>query len=49
MTAGDVERHPSDGWLILPFETGQAFERWLGAHHADQPGLCRTPVITCTC
>lgn len=24
---------------VLPFETEQAFEAWLEAHHADQPGL----------
>jgi uncharacterized protein YdeI (YjbR/CyaY-like superfamily) len=39
MAAGEIERHPSDGWAILPFETGQAFEAWLEAHHADQPGV----------
>lgn len=39
MAAGEGERHPSDGWLILPFENGQAFEAWLEAHHADQPGV----------
>ncbi len=39
MTANEIERHPGDGWAVLPFETGQAFEAWLDAHHADQPGL----------
>jgi uncharacterized protein YdeI (YjbR/CyaY-like superfamily) len=39
MTAGEIERHPSDGWAVLPFATKQAFERWLEAHYADQPGL----------
>jgi uncharacterized protein YdeI (YjbR/CyaY-like superfamily) len=34
-----AERDPSDGWLVLPFATPQAFERWLDASHADQPGL----------
>ncbi len=39
MVAGEIERHPADGWAVLPFETGQAFELWLDAHHADHPGL----------
>jgi uncharacterized protein YdeI (YjbR/CyaY-like superfamily) len=39
VTANEVERHPSDGWAVLPFETRQAFEAWLETHHADQPGL----------
>jgi uncharacterized protein YdeI (YjbR/CyaY-like superfamily) len=39
MAEDEIERHPSDGWVILPFETKQAFEAWLDAHHADQPGL----------
>ncbi len=39
MVAGEIERHPADGWAVLPFETEQAFELWLDAHHADQPGL----------
>lgn len=34
-----MERHPSDGWAVLPFETGQAFEAWLETHHADGSGL----------
>ena len=33
------ERHPSDGWLVLPFATGAELEAWLDAHHADEPGL----------
>jgi uncharacterized protein YdeI (YjbR/CyaY-like superfamily) len=34
-----TERHPSDGRLILPFETRQAFEAWLDTHHATEPAL----------
>jgi uncharacterized protein YdeI (YjbR/CyaY-like superfamily) len=34
-----IERHPTDGWVVLPFETERAFEAWLEAHHADTPGL----------
>jgi uncharacterized protein YdeI (YjbR/CyaY-like superfamily) len=39
MAANEIERHPSDGWAVLPFQTGQAFEAWLDTHHAHQPGL----------
>jgi uncharacterized protein YdeI (YjbR/CyaY-like superfamily) len=39
MAAHEPERHPSDGWAVLPFETEQAFEAWLDTHHADQPGV----------
>lgn len=39
MAASEIERHSSDGWADLPFETGQAFEAWLDNHHTDQPGL----------
>ncbi|MGH8835846.1 MAG: YdeI/OmpD-associated family protein [Actinomycetes bacterium] len=39
MPAAGVERHPSDGWLVLPFETKQAFEDWLDANHRERPGL----------
>jgi uncharacterized protein YdeI (YjbR/CyaY-like superfamily) len=39
MVAHGIERHPTDGWAVLPFETEQAFEAWLEAHHADTPGL----------
>jgi uncharacterized protein YdeI (YjbR/CyaY-like superfamily) len=39
VAANEIERHPSDGWVVLPFETRQAFEAWLDNHHADQPGL----------
>jgi len=39
MTTDEVERHPSDGWVVLPFATEQAFEAWLDTHHVDQPGL----------
>jgi uncharacterized protein YdeI (YjbR/CyaY-like superfamily) len=39
MAANEMERHPSDGWAVLPFETGQMFEAWLEDHHADWPGL----------
>jgi len=34
-----IEQHPTDGWVVLPFETERAFEAWLEAHHADTPGL----------
>jgi uncharacterized protein YdeI (YjbR/CyaY-like superfamily) len=33
------ERHPSDGWLVLPFENKHAFEAWLDGHYVEQPGL----------
>ena len=36
---GEAERHPSDGWLVLPFASGAAFEAWLDAHHGEEPGL----------
>lgn len=39
MAAKVIERHPSDGWAVLPFATQQAFEAWLETHHVDQPGL----------
>ena len=39
MPAGEIERHPSDGWVVLPFESAHAFEAWLDAHHADDSGL----------
>jgi uncharacterized protein YdeI (YjbR/CyaY-like superfamily) len=39
VAANEVERHPSDGWVVLAFETRQAFEAWLETHHSDQPGL----------
>jgi uncharacterized protein YdeI (YjbR/CyaY-like superfamily) len=39
MAGHEIERHPSDGWAVLPFVTWQAFEAWLEKHHADQPGL----------
>ncbi len=39
MAAAEIERHPSDGWAVLPFDTEQAFELWLEANHADEPGL----------
>jgi uncharacterized protein YdeI (YjbR/CyaY-like superfamily) len=39
MAAHGIERHETDGWAVLPFETEQAFETWLEAHHADTPGL----------
>ena len=35
----DVERHPSDGWIVLPFASAPAFESWLDANHANAPGL----------
>lgn len=39
MVADDVERHPSDGWAVLPFENAPAFEAWLDAHHTEEPGV----------
>jgi uncharacterized protein YdeI (YjbR/CyaY-like superfamily) len=39
MAAHGIERPQTDGWAVLPFETEQAFEAWLEAHHADTPGL----------
>jgi len=39
MAAEGSERHPSDGWLVLPFESKQVFEDWLDANHREQPGL----------
>jgi uncharacterized protein YdeI (YjbR/CyaY-like superfamily) len=39
MVGDEIERHPSDGWAILPFETQQEFAAWLDLHQADQPGL----------
>lgn len=39
MVADDIERHPSDGWVVLPFENAPAFEAWLDAHHAEDPGV----------
>jgi uncharacterized protein YdeI (YjbR/CyaY-like superfamily) len=35
----EFETDPSDGWVVLPFETVQAFEAWLEEHHADRTGL----------
>jgi uncharacterized protein YdeI (YjbR/CyaY-like superfamily) len=39
MVAHEIERHPSDGWAVLPFETKDVFESWLDRNHADQPGV----------
>jgi uncharacterized protein YdeI (YjbR/CyaY-like superfamily) len=39
MTDDELERHPSNGWAIIPFETAQAFAAWLDVHHGDEPGL----------
>jgi uncharacterized protein YdeI (YjbR/CyaY-like superfamily) len=39
MAAEEVERDPSDGWLVLPFETPEELEAWLDAHVDDEPGL----------
>ncbi len=39
MASSGMEQHPSNGWVVLPFETAQAFEGWLDTNHADQPGL----------
>lgn len=38
VVANESEVHPSDGWVVLPFETEQAFEAWLDSHHAELPG-----------
>ncbi len=38
MAVGD-ERDPSDGWLIRAFQTDEALEQWLDAHHAEEPGV----------
>ncbi len=35
----EVERHPADGWPVLFFENGRAFEAWLEAHHGDRRGI----------
>src|SRR5882757_1573736 len=34
-----AERHPSDGYLILAFADSAAFEEWLDARHAAEPGV----------
>ena len=39
MAGAEIERHPSDGWVVMPFETQDEFEAWLATHCADQPGL----------
>jgi uncharacterized protein YdeI (YjbR/CyaY-like superfamily) len=39
VAAEEIERHPSDGWAVVPFQTREAFEAWLATHHADKPGL----------
>jgi uncharacterized protein YdeI (YjbR/CyaY-like superfamily) len=39
MSTNEIERHPSDGWPVLAFESKQAFEAWLDSHHEDAPGL----------
>jgi uncharacterized protein YdeI (YjbR/CyaY-like superfamily) len=39
MAKTQVDRHPSDGRAILAFASREAFEAWLDAHHADEPGL----------
>lgn len=35
----EVERDPSDGWLVLPFATPAVFEAWLDRHHLEEPGV----------
>jgi uncharacterized protein YdeI (YjbR/CyaY-like superfamily) len=37
--AQESERHPSDGWAVLPFGSKDAFETWLDRHHVEAPGL----------
>lgn len=39
MGVDESERHPTDGWAVLPFASEQAFECWLDANHADEAGL----------
>jgi uncharacterized protein YdeI (YjbR/CyaY-like superfamily) len=39
MADEEPERHPSDGWLVLPFASAQEFETWLDRHHAHEPGV----------
>ena len=39
MGGDEIERHPSDGWMVLPFASQDEFEAWLATHCADQPGL----------
>ena len=39
MAAPEMERHPSDGWPVLSFQTPQALEAWLDRYHAEEPGL----------
>ncbi|WP_066373817.1 YdeI/OmpD-associated family protein [Herbidospora mongoliensis] len=34
-----MERHESDGFLIIPFASAEAFEDWLEKNHAHEPGL----------
>lgn len=34
-----MERHPSDGWVVVAFESARSFEAWLDTNHASQPGL----------
>lgn len=39
MSGDEVQRHPGDGWPVLPFADVRAFEAWLDAHHAVEPGV----------
>lgn len=39
MQAATNKSHPDDGWPILPFETADAFERWLDANHDGDTGI----------
>jgi uncharacterized protein YdeI (YjbR/CyaY-like superfamily) len=36
---GQVSVHPKDGLAILPFESAEAWQIWLDAHHDDSPGV----------
>jgi uncharacterized protein YdeI (YjbR/CyaY-like superfamily) len=39
MADEEPERHPSDGWLVLPFASAQELETWLDQNHAQEPGV----------
>jgi uncharacterized protein YdeI (YjbR/CyaY-like superfamily) len=34
-----VELHATDGLPVLPFESADAWEAWLDAHHGESPGV----------
>lgn len=39
MADEEPERHPSDGWLVLPFASAKELETWLDRNHAQEPGV----------